>query len=712
MQTREHAFDISVTADAAGEGVETSYRSWFCFSVEGDAARGTPLTFTVTNCNKQTGLYKHGHRPVYRVLCGGRGASQWRRMPSAVRYTPSNGMGVVSWDFRWPGPGSHVAFAHFYPWAYADCCLLLDTLERQHGNDARGPPDAVAGAGSDPPPSDVYFARELLATSPHGRRVELLTITSWDGLLGESQETREPPLTPTSCLLPLLGTPCAPSLQQPTLAASEGRGPLAQPLLQPSWTHLQADEPSHPPVSSEEAAGGGTKGCTWRRPLCPSTRPVVFISARVHPGETPASHAMNGILDVLTRQDDPRSRRLRRMFVFKIVPMLHPDGVAEGYYRSDARGLNLNRLYTSPDPATEPSIAGAKAVAVAAGRRLFMYLDLHAHASKRGCFFYGVHAAAAADQLHNIAYVRAVALHSAAIDLGGCNFSAKNMTATDKRDAGASKDGSGRVGVYRATGVVHSYTLECNYNMSRVARTLPAPQGDGGRTSPPPGSAPASSRSSRKSGLVEALRYTPESWECVGRACLWGLLETLNAHPWSRWPSSEYKSASGALAAVWRGLGAQPDYRSQVVTSKVPPSAPHSHRPTPPLRLSRGTLAPVPGAAAEAGPPPVRPRSIVAAPGQAQTLRIKPASAPSRNVQSGPPTPIELPPVHQPQPLKPRARKPPREPIPMPVTPILMSGSLAPRTQRLAGGLAPARTQLPQRRGQSQAVVAVSRRFR
>ena len=37
-----------------------------------------------------------------------------------------------------------------------------------------------------------------------------------------------------------------------------------------------------------------------------------------------------------------------------------------------------------------------------------------------------------------------------------------------------SREGSGRVAVYKLTGLVHSYTLECNYNTGRLVNTVPA----------------------------------------------------------------------------------------------------------------------------------------------------------------------------------------------------------------------------------------------
>lgn len=64
-------------------------------------------------------------------------------------------------------------------------------------------------------------------------------------------------------------------------------------------------------------------------------RNVVFITGRVHPGESPASHVVHGLIAFLTSQD-ARAKVLRKLLTWIIVPMLNPDGVAAGNYRCDA----------------------------------------------------------------------------------------------------------------------------------------------------------------------------------------------------------------------------------------------------------------------------------------------------------------------------------------------------------------------------------------
>lgn len=118
------------------------------------------------------------------------------------------------------------------------------------------------------------------------------------------------------------------------------------------------------------------------------------------------------------------------------------------------------------------------------------YIDLHGHASKRGCFMYGNNltdenqqvclclpsssliimrllkikndksnrVSSSAPQVENILYPKLISLNCAHFDFLGCNFSEKNMYTRDKRD-GQSKEGSGRVAIHKSIGLVHRYTL-------------------------------------------------------------------------------------------------------------------------------------------------------------------------------------------------------------------------------------------------------------
>lgn len=49
-----------------------------------------------------------------------------------------------------------------------------------------------------------------------------------------------------------------------------------------------------------------------------------------------------------------------------------------------------------------------------------------------------------------------------------------------------SREGSGRVAVLKATGLVRSYTLECNYNTGRLVNALPPPLREGAPAPPVP----------------------------------------------------------------------------------------------------------------------------------------------------------------------------------------------------------------------------------
>jgi len=58
------------------------------------------------------------------------------------------------------------------------------------------------------------------------------------------------------------------------------------------------------------------------------------VSARVHPGETPASYMLDGFLKAILAKER-RADALRKNYVFKIIPVLNPDGVYRGHFRLD-----------------------------------------------------------------------------------------------------------------------------------------------------------------------------------------------------------------------------------------------------------------------------------------------------------------------------------------------------------------------------------------
>ena len=71
-------------------------------------------------------------------------------------------------------------------------------------------------------------------------------------------------------------------------------------------------------------------------------RPAVILTGRIHPGESNSSWIVEGLIDFLVG-NDAHAAALRNRFVFKIVPMLNPDGVIIGNYRCSLSGHDLNR---------------------------------------------------------------------------------------------------------------------------------------------------------------------------------------------------------------------------------------------------------------------------------------------------------------------------------------------------------------------------------
>jgi hypothetical protein len=69
---------------------------------------------------------------------------------------------------------------------------------------------------------------------------------------------------------------------------------------------------------------------------------AIFITSRVHPGETQASFSLEGLVHWLI-SDFPDAKTLRSKFIIYVIPMLNIDGVIHGNHRTDLAGFDGNR---------------------------------------------------------------------------------------------------------------------------------------------------------------------------------------------------------------------------------------------------------------------------------------------------------------------------------------------------------------------------------
>jgi hypothetical protein len=574
-------FLLHARADCEGTPHATRSRTWFCFSIRG-ATTGRTLNLEVRISNQQK-LFDHGMRPCYRSLPS---RPEWARLPTA---TPCKVDGATTDSFAIQithivdTPASDTLyFAFCFPLGYADQMARLawaDALFRQPAAELAppSPPEkwadavghlsrlAVTAAAS--PTTDV--GRESAPPSAAGSvptpvSAEQIRTFRHQKLLGAA---RTAALAASASFaeseLPTTVDVDADAAASHSVAIAAAAARLTANLL-PSEV---GDDPKHRIYYRRELL---TRSLEGRRidlvtitgiggqlsaeeaplpaPLLPEggQRPArfdkkkyVLVSGRVHPGETPASHVLDGLLAFLLRPDDPRACALRERFVFKIIPMLNPDGVFHGHYRSDTRGADLNRKYSSALESDSDTAAPRRmgnfpschaclevarqlhanpATGSSEGGGLHLYIDTHAHAGRRGCFFYGNQIDDPRLRDDSALFARLVALNTRWFDFDGCTWFGSDA-----------HGGSARAAVFAATGgMPHVYTLECNYDSGVKPNTLPPRHGTeqhGGiaRVSPEP----AAER-------VISPKYTAESWQEIGKAIALAVLDMANANPCSR----------------------------------------------------------------------------------------------------------------------------------------------------------------------------------
>ncbi len=101
----------------------------------------------------------------------------------------------------------------------------------------------------------------------------------------------------------------------------------------------------------------------------------VWVIARQHPGESMAEWLIEGLLERLLDTDDALTEVLLRKVVFHIVPNMNPDGSFLGNLRTNAAGVNLNRMWGIADLESSPEVFYVQRMMEQTGCDLF--LDIH-----------------------------------------------------------------------------------------------------------------------------------------------------------------------------------------------------------------------------------------------------------------------------------------------------------------------------------------------
>lgn len=119
---------------------------------------------------------------------------------------------------------------------------------------------------------------------------------------------------------------------------------------------------------------------------------VILITGRIHPGESNSSYVAEGMLEYLCGNEQT-AKELRRSYIFYVIPMLNPDGVIAGNYRTSFFGKDLNRTFDQSRkyafPETFHLLEFVKELKKTNKKRFCIYLDLHGHSVKKNVFMYG-----------------------------------------------------------------------------------------------------------------------------------------------------------------------------------------------------------------------------------------------------------------------------------------------------------------------------------
>ncbi len=351
VQVGDASYDLFLRPDVHTQG----HTQWFFFAVsnthpnelvklsdQGVVVPSVRVTFQIVNFTKPDSLFNLGMRPVcYSAIDAKNKGIGWVRGGSDIAYysntfvrNNSAGEGsamyyTLSFTIEFQHPKDTVYIAYSYPYTLTDYRMDIDTILQR-------------------PSAENVIRKAKLCTTMGGEDCDLLVITDFS-------------------------------------AEREKIGNL----FVSDYTNGGSNNVTQEMMNFEDSSSSKYVKSYAKKSTNP-LKPALFFSGRVHPGETPASWMMKGMLDFLT-SDTASAKLLRQIFVIFVVPVLNPDGVVYGNNRCSLAGVDLNRQWKMPSKMLHPTVFALKSLMMSQRkiREIAMYIDLHGHSRKYNVFMYG-----------------------------------------------------------------------------------------------------------------------------------------------------------------------------------------------------------------------------------------------------------------------------------------------------------------------------------
>ena len=317
----------------------TGYIQWFFFRVS-NTKKGRKVNFNIINMLRKKCIYSHGLKIMtYSTMAAMKENLGWNRDGSNTMYYPNNlyifnsnngtrrNLHSLSFDYEFKYDNDIVYFANCLPYFYSK---LMKQLNYYELNEEKYP----------------YFQRKTLATTLGGNDLDMFTINSMYDIYKNG---------PMSIIMP------------------KSKNYLSLKKANSLENKLNQNNNNNQNNTSQMV----------------DDREAVIIIARQHPGETVGSFVIQGCIDFLMGNSE-EAKKLREIYLFKIVPMMNPDGVLVGNSRTSFAGCDLNRRWGKPNEIIHPEVYFTKnmILKLTIQRNIAFIIDCHGHFGTFNALFY------------------------------------------------------------------------------------------------------------------------------------------------------------------------------------------------------------------------------------------------------------------------------------------------------------------------------------